>query len=210
MTGSTPRCAASPPASRARRRGALNAAFGVSAFSKGIPLGRVAVRAEPTQTELRAKGATALAIDPGALQALTSLGIAPGIVGPATLSATTASFPITGGKADLDLSRGVIRHTGGISLTKGSTRVELTAFDIRLGSAPQLFASINGGAAKAAILDLDLTGVTPDVKGRRITLAGVTAKLTQGAADALNAAFGTTAFSAGLVLGRATVHATGR
>jgi hypothetical protein len=46
--------------------------------------------------------------------------------------------------------------------------------------------------------------------GRTITLAGVTARLTEGAAKALNASFGTTAFAPGLVLGRATVTATGR
>ena len=36
------------------------------------------------------------------------------------------------------------------------------------------------------------------------------AKLSQGAADALNAAFGTTAFAGGLTLGTATVSATGK
>jgi hypothetical protein len=189
---------------------ALNRAFGVHAFRKGIPLGRVAVTARPAQTELAATGATALAIDPGALRALSSQGIAPGIVGPATLSGTTASFPITGGGANLDLSGGIVRHAGGISLTKGSTVVTLTAFDVRVGATPQLFASINGGASKTAVLDLDLTGVTPAVSGRTITLAGVTARLTPGAANALNSSFGTTAFTPGLVLGRATVTATGR
>ena len=63
---------------------------------------------------------------------------------------------------------------------------------------------------KVAIIDLDLTGVTPAVSGRAITLDGVTAKLTQGAADALNGAFATTAFTAGLVLGKAKVEATGK
>ena len=57
---------------------ALNATFGVDAFRKGIPLGTVRVQAEPSQTELLAQGATALAIDPAALQAIVSLGIAPG------------------------------------------------------------------------------------------------------------------------------------
>ena len=40
-------------------------------------------------------------------------------------------------------------------------------------------------------------------------LARAVARLTQGAADALNAAFGTTAFRAGLVIGTATVTAAG-
>ena len=191
---------------------ALNATFGVHAFRKGIKLGRVKVAAQFDATELLATGQTGLAIDPGTLQALTSLGIAPGVIAPATLTAATvtANFPITGGRAKLDLSSGVIRHSGGISLTKGATVVALTDFDIRLGSAPQLFASLNGGATKVAIIDLDLTGVTPAVSGRTITLDGVTAKLTQGAADALNGAFATTAFTAGLVLGKAKVEATGK
>ena len=189
---------------------ALNQAFGVHAFRKGLPLGRVTVKAKPAQTELAATGVTALAIDPAALRALASLGIAPGIIGPATLSGATASFPIAGGRANLDLSGGIVRHTGGLALTKGSTVVKMTAFDVHVGPTPQLFASINGGASKAAVLDLDLTGVTPAVSGRTITLPGVTARFTQGAANALNAAFGTTAFSGGLTLGRATVTATGR
>lgn len=190
---------------------ALNATFGVRAFRKGIPLGKVRVQAEPAQTQLLAQGATALAIDPAALQALVSLGIAPGVIGPATLDGTTASFPITGGKAALDLSAATVRHSGGISLTKGATVVSLTDFDIRIGAGdPQLFAALNGGAQKVAILDLDLAALQPTVTGRSITLGGVVAKLTQGAADALNGAFGTTAFAGGLTLGTATVSATGK
>ena len=188
---------------------ALNTTFGVHAFRKGLRLGTASVRARTDEADIRARSATSLEIDPGALSALTSLGIAPGVIAPATLTGTTAAFPISGGQVKLDLSAGTIRHRGGISLTKGATVVRLESFDVRLGASPQLFAAINGGAQKAAILDLDLTGVTPAVDGRTVTLAGVTAKLTQGAADALNAAFATTAFSAGLVLGRATVVAEG-
>ena len=190
---------------------ALNGAFGVRAFTKGLPLGKVRVTAEPAQTELLATGATTLAVDPAALQALAGQGIAPGVIAPATLDGTTASFPITGGLAALDLSAAEVTHSGGISLTKGATVVNLTDFDIRVGpGGPQLFATVAGGATKVAILDVDLTGVTPAISGRTITLAGANATLTQGAADALNAAFSTTVFSAGLVLGKATVTATGK
>jgi hypothetical protein len=190
---------------------ALNGAFGVTAFKKGLPLGKVKVQAVPSQTQLLAEGATSLAIDPGTLQALVALGVTPGVIGPASLSGATASFPITGGKAALDLSAATVTHSGGISLTKGSTVVNLTDFDIVVGdSAPQLFASLNGGAEKVAIIDLDLSALTPAIDGRNVTLTGITAKLTQGAADALNAAFGTTAFAGGLVLGQATVNAVGK
>jgi hypothetical protein len=190
---------------------ALNATFGVTAFKAGIPLGKVRVQAEASETELLAQGATALAIDPAVLQALAGQGIAPGVIGPATLAGTTASFPITGGGAALDLSAATVTHSGGLSLTKGSTVVRLTDFDIRVGSgAPRLFASLNGGADKVAIIDLDLSALQPTVSGRSITLGGVVAKLSQGAADALNSAFGTTAFAGGLTLGSATVSATGK
>jgi hypothetical protein len=189
---------------------ALNRAFGVTAFAKGLELGSVVVRSRTDETELARSGGTGLELDPNALQALASQGITPGVIEPATLSGATATFPITGGRADLDLGAGVVRHAGGISLTKGSTVVRLTAFDIRLGSTPQLFASLNGGAQKAAILDLDLSGAATSVDGRSITVDNVVARLTQGAADALNQAFGTSAFSGGLVIGRATVRANGR
>lgn len=191
---------------------ALNGAFGVTAFKRGLTLGRVTVRSETDETDIARTGATTLAVDPGALRALTSLQITPGVIGPATLEGTTASFPITGGEAELDLAPAIVRHAGGLSLTRGATIVGLTDFDISLGGpgGPQLFASLNGSKEKVAILDLDLTGVTPAVDGRAITVAGVTAKLTAGAAQALNQAFGTTAFGGGLVLGSATVSAEGR
>ena len=189
---------------------ALNAAFGVTAFRKGLALGRVKVAATPAETELLATGTTALAIDPAALQAIAGQGIAPGVIAPATLAGATASFPITGGLAALDLSAAEVTHAGGLSLTKGATVVTLTDYAIRLTPSPQVLATLNAGAEQVALLDLDLTGVTPAVSGRTVTLAGATAKLTQGAAEALNAAFGTTAFTGGLVLGTATVTATGR
>jgi hypothetical protein len=190
---------------------ALNATFGVKAFKPGIPLGKVRVQAETGETELLAQGATALGIDPAVLQVLAGQGIVPGVIGPAALSGTTATFPVTGGRAALDLSAATVTHSGGLSLTKGATIVRLTDFDIRIGSgAPQLFATLNGGAGKIAIIDLDLSGLQSSISGRTVTLGGVVAKLSQGAADALNGAFATTAFAGGLTLGTATVSATGK
>jgi hypothetical protein len=191
---------------------ALNGAFGVTAFKKGLPLGKVRTSLVPADTELLAEGATALALAPAALQAIIAQGITPGVIGPATLSGTTASFPITGGIAALDLSAAEVAHSGGISLTKGATVVSLTDFFIRVGGgeAPQLLATLNGGATPVAIIDLDLSALAPDIQGRNVTLSGITAKLTQGAADALNTAFGSSAFAGGLVLGQATVNAVGK
>lgn len=189
---------------------ALNATFGVTAFKKGTKLGKVTVAATTDETELLASGNTALAINPGTLGFLVGAGFTPAVVGPATLAGTTATFPITGGNVKLNLSGGEITHSGGISLAKGGVTVALTNFDIRLGATPQLYASINGGAQKAPILDLNLSSPQVAVSGRKVTVGNVPATLTQAAATALNGAFTTTAFTAGIPLGVATVNAEGK
>jgi hypothetical protein len=178
----------------------LNTVFGVKAFTAGLPLGKVVVKAQPSQTDAATVGT------------LGSLGVTPGVVGPATLDAATltASFPITGGKANLDLSAASITHSGGISLTAGATVVNLTDFDIVVGaSGVRLLATVTGAAGKVPIADLALGGA-PSIAGRTITLSGVAVKLSAEAAGALNAAFGTTALAAGIPLGTATVTATGK
>ena len=76
--------------------GALNEAFGVSLFSRGLVIGTVAVKASPAQVSLKG-GTTTLALDPGAASALESLHVTAAPVGPATASAAGLAFPITGG-----------------------------------------------------------------------------------------------------------------
>ena len=88
--------------------------------------------------------------------------------------------------------------------------VNLTDFDIVVGSGGvRLLATVNGAAAKVPIADVTL-GAAPQVSGRTITLGGATVKLSAEAAAALNAAFKTSALTAGLPLGTATVTATGK
>jgi hypothetical protein len=186
---------------------ALNAAFDTRLFAKGLPIGGVTVRAVPAQVEL-AGGATTLALDQGAGQALQSLGIEAAPIGPATAGAGGLSFPITGGKANAETFAGSIRHSGGIRLSRGDTAVELTAFTIRVDSTPDLTARVGG--ARVSILELDLSQLEVSVRRRRIELSGVRATLTAAAAQALNQAFSTNAFSEGLTIGTATVAARAR
>jgi hypothetical protein len=186
---------------------ALNAAFATNLFAKGLPIGSVSVRAVPAQVEL-AGGATTLELDPGAAQALTSLGIAAAPIAPGRATDDGLAFPITGGKVDAKTFAGAIRHSGGIRLTKGSTSVDLAEFAIEVDQDPDLTALLGG--ERASILSLDLSKLEAAVKGRRITLSGVGAALTAGAAQALNGAFSTSAFTEGLVLGQATVAARAR
>ena len=192
---------------------ALNKAFGVTAFKKGLKLGKVRTSLVPADTELLPEGATSLALDPAALQAIVAQGITPDVIGPATLSGTTASFPITGGLGGARPERCRGRALGWHLAHQGrdGRAASPTSTSVVGGSgAPQLFATLNGGATPVAIIDLDLSALAPAIDGRNVTLSGITAKLTQGAADALNGAFGTTAFAGGLVLGQATVNAVGK
>ena len=72
---------------------------------------------------------------------------------------------------------------------KGRTSVELRRFVITLDHSPSLSAKV--GDARVDILTLD---------------AGLTARLTAAAAAVLNDPFGTSAFTEGLVLGKASMH----
>ena len=97
-------------------------------------------------------GTTTLDVDPGTLGALTSLGVSPGAVRPATLDGARYSFPIVNPLRSA-LRTGVVRHRGGISLTAGDVKVKLTDFDIKLLQG-ELYGKVNG-ADPVALLDLD-------------------------------------------------------
>ena len=178
---------------------ALNDAFDVRLFRGGLRLGTVRTEIELADAVL-AGGATTLALDPGAAGALQSLNITPGVAG--------LAFPITRGKVDAATLAGSIEHAGGISLTRGDTRVELTDFTIGIDDSPALSALVGGD--RVEILTLDVSGIRRSARGRTITVGNVVARLTAAAAGALNRAFSTDAFREGLTVGTATVSARTR
>ncbi len=189
----------------ARGARALNAAFGVRAFTSRLVLGTATIRAQSEQVAFSG-GRTDLALDPAAGAALASLGVTPGLVGDAAANPDgTFGFPITGGKVNAETLAGDVRHSGGISLTAGATRVELTNFDIDTAERT-LSANVTGVRGKVAILSLDLGAIQRTDGEGTVTVANVPARLTKAAADALNAAFGVTAFAEGLQLGVATIR----
>ena len=177
---------------------ALNKAFRTTLFVKGLPLGTAVVKAVPYQTQL--------ALDAGLGAALTSLGITPAPVGTAVAAGNgRLSFPVSAGGLAMENFAGTLEHSGGISLTKGATKVELTDFTIdTTKTAPELTALIGGN--RVAILTLDLSAANTDNTGAA-TVDNVVAKLTPGAATALNTAFGTTALKGGITFGTAYVTA---
>ena len=190
----------------AKGAAALNKAFGVKAFKRGLRVGTATVRATPGQIAFTG-GATSLALDPGAAQALASLGITAAPAAPATANPDgSLAFPITGGKVDAKSLAGSITHSGGLTLAKGATAVTVSDFTIETAPAPKLTALLGGTRFDLATLDLSAAKVA--TSGRAVTVGPVTAKLTKAAADGLNQAFGTTAFTEGLTIGAATVTAT--
>lgn len=148
-------------------------------------------------------GATTLEVDPGTLGALTSLGVAPGVVSPAKLDGATYAFPIVNPLPNA-LRTGSVRHVGGISLTAGSTRVELTNFEIKLGKR-LLYGKVNG-AGPVPLLDLDYSGTSISLRRGVLKIGPVGTTLTAVAADALNDAFETDALSDETPIGTATIR----
>lgn len=118
-------------------------------------------------------------------------------------------YPIPTGALDLADLRGDIFHAGGLSLSAGSTVVELRSFIIDTTGEPVLtgLVSVNGDVVgRVPLFDLATTQA-PEIVGRRgILLDGVEVTLTDTAAGALNGIFGVTAFEEGLPIGVATVQ----
>ena len=105
----------------------------------------------------------------------------------------------------------LLHQNSGLSLTAGSTTVELTAFTVDPGTPARLFGdvAVNGRqvAASAPLFDLDGTTLNPismDAGGNAV-LQGTTVELSPEAAELLNTTFGTDALAGGLVIGIATI-----
>lgn len=189
---------------------ALNAAFRTTAFKRGLVLGTAVVDARPSELILES-GNTALTLDPTTAGVLTGAGIAPAAIAPATTpSAGVFSFPIATSRIASTLLSGTIAHTGGISLTKAATKLDLTNFDIKLGPAVTLAASVGGAAPKVEILNLDLSGAVTRAQGTTgLVVSGVSAVINDAASTALTSTFGTPS-TAGAKLGTAVITATAR
>jgi len=168
------------------------------------------------QTVAVQSGQTSVALSTEFLGALQKLGVAPGVLTPTTInSKAVVTFPITGGAIDAQSAAGQITHSGGLTLTKGTTQVAIENFIIdTTGSSPVLngIAAVNGSvAASLTLFNLQLppgfrTPIRP-IAGVFVTVPGVAVTLSDAAAATLNKVFGVTAFTGGLNVGSATVQA---
>ena len=185
-------------------------ALGVMAAVLALVLALVVT---PAQTDAATKakclkfkgGETTLALDPAVASLLDNAGIQPSPVAPATANTDgSLGFPITGGRVNAKTLAGKIKHDGGIRLAANAVQVELTKFTIDTRAA-ELTALVGGN--RVAILSLDLGGAKVKLRGGKLRIKNVAAKLTADAAAALNSAFSTTAFAEGALIGNATVNA---
>ncbi|MCW2953775.1 MAG: hypothetical protein JWQ48_2945 [Conexibacter sp.] len=151
-------------------------------------------------------GTTTLKLDSGTAKALKKLGVKIAPVKPATSAAGGLAFPISGGSIDPQTAVGTITHKGGFTLSAGKTKLTLKNPTLATGKKPTL--SVQLGKAKLVIGTLGLGKARVTRAGFATNVAGVKVSLTPGAAKALNAAFGVTAFKGGLVLGTASVKST--
>jgi len=162
-------------------------------------------------------GTTYVELDSGFLEALQSLELTPGPVGGAAIENGSARFPITGGNVTYyepgtedPYVQGEIDHQGsGLSLESDDTRVALTDFVVDPGDS-ELTGTVwaNGEIAEeeASLFLLDgstLEPLRPLDDGA--VLEGTTVRLTQEAADLLNATFGTEALEGGMEIGIAKI-----
>ncbi|MEO6702531.1 MAG: hypothetical protein ABI140_01965 [Jatrophihabitantaceae bacterium] len=160
---------------------------------------------------------TAVALDKGFTDALTTLKLTPGTVGTAKLESGSLIFPITGGHVTYykpgsvsPFVQGDIKHDGsGLSLTAGSIKVELTNFDIDPG-ASKLYGDVSVNGTKAAthayLFYLDGTTLKAlQTSGNTAILEGTKVEISPDAAGLLNQTFKTDAVKANLLVGIAKI-----
>jgi hypothetical protein len=135
-----------------------------------------------------ARGATTVTLNQGTIGAVVGLGLTPAPVKPGVLGMSgedlQASFPIVG-----SLKGGVIKHTGGLSLSTEDTALELTNYfiDLRDAEHPVLtaLATVNDDeVGRITLFDLGAAAPRPDCA------ATASLSLDQQAADALTMIFG--------------------
>src|SRR6478609_10427881 len=148
---------------------------------------------------------TAIALDKGFTDALTSLKLTAGTVGTAKLQNGSLIFPITGGSVRVFKKGevvpyviGEIQHEGsGLSLSAGGTKVELTNFNVDPG-VQRVYGdvTVNGKVAVTNAFLFQLDGRTLEplaTSGDTATLTGTQVEISPVAAPLLDSTFGTVA-----------------
>lgn len=160
---------------------------------------------------------TAILLDKGFTDALTSLKLAPGVVGDAALESGSLIFPITGGNVTYfkpgtakPYVIGQVQHEeSGLSLTAGDTKVELTNFNVDPGiSRVYGDVAVNGKKVVNSAFLFQLRGATLkplQAEGDTAILEGTKVFISPVAAGLLNDTFKTDAVTEDLLVGVAKI-----
>jgi len=163
-------------------------------------------------------GTTQITLDTGFTDALTSLGLTPGLVGDAELTeAGELRFPITGGNVTIftpgEVSPyvvGQIHHdSSGLSLTAGDTVVELNNLNVD-PTVSRVYGDVEVGdelvAKNAYLFTLNGSTLKPlAMEGTDAVLEGTKVFISPDAAPLLNDTFGTDAVTPELLVGIAKI-----
>jgi len=175
------------------------------------PAGASAHVRSPHRSSWTHFGHTALAINPSTASALKGLGVSVAPIAPAAPSSNgNLNFPITNPITNA-LRTGEIDHSGGISLTAGSTTVDLENFTINVpGQTLSADVYVDGSAyaSQAPIVNLDFSYAHLGLGHEGLSLGPVGACINHAGLSALETAFGLKQGSLGdsLPLGTATVN----
>jgi hypothetical protein len=160
---------------------------------------------------------TAVKLDSGFTDALTSLKLTPGTVGDGKLVDGSLVFPITGGNVEVfkpgqvsPYVIGQIQHEGsGFSLTAGDTKVDITNLNVDPGvSRVYGDVSVNGKTVASSVYIFTLNGSTLKplkTEGDTAILEGTKVFVSPVAAELLNKTFGTDAVTPDLLVGVAKI-----
>lgn len=167
--------------------------------------------------DLSTGGSTAIALDAGFTEALTSLKLTPGVVGDAALENGSLVFPVSGGNVTYfkpgtakPYVIGQIQHEGsGLSLSAGGTKVELTNLNVDPGiSRVYGDVKVDGETVVDSAFLFQLRGATLkplQTEGDTGILEGTKVFVSPVAADLLNQTFKTDAVTPELLVGVAKI-----
>jgi hypothetical protein len=136
------------------------------------------------------------------MQKLDAIGVKLSVVAPATHTApATATFPIKHFRGNARKLRGVIRHEGGLKLTRGARSVTLRNAVI-VSNGRRGYATAKVGQRRIRVFRL--TNPQRSVQGTKVTLS-VKLRLTAQGARFVNRRLPAASLKAGLVLGSAVI-----
>ena len=188
-----------PPLLTAPRR--LSAVVALVALT-ALALAATAVHARPNPPARVVGETTTFTLTPAVMGRLDAWGVKLGVVAPAThTGAATATFPITAIRGPVQRLRGVIRHDGALTISRGERTATLRNIVI-VANGRRGFATAKVGHRRVRVFRL--TGPKRSVEGSKVSLT-VDLRLTAPVARWLNRRVPGASFRPGLLLGSATI-----